>query len=127
MKTIAQQLNVTEFPFIINNSKGNKIYWEDIRGNWYKKEYDSKDNQIYFEDSYGYWFRSEYDLNNNEIYFKNSDGTWYKREYDSNNNLIYYESSNGTIIDNRPQTVELTLDEIAEKFGIDVKLLKIKK
>lgn len=85
MKTIAQQLNVTKFPFIIKDSKGNSIYCQY------------------------------------------SDGYWCKREYDSNSNEIYYESSNGKIIDKRPKTVELTLNEIAEKFNIDVNLLKIKK
>ncbi len=85
MKIIAQQLNVKEFPFIIKDSNGN------------------------------------------EIYFENSDGVWVKREYDSYGNQIYYENSHGKIIDNRPKQVELTLDEIANKFGIDVSQLKIKK
>ena len=85
MKTIAQQLNVTNFPFEIKNSN---------------------DNIIYYENSHGYW---------------------YKREYDSKGNHIYYEDSNGTIRDNRFKEVELTLDEIADKFNINVKDLKIKK
>jgi hypothetical protein len=83
MKTIAQQLNVKEFPFTIKDSKGNTIYWENSNGRWYKKEWDSSGNRIYYEDSEGY------------------------------------------IEDNRP--VELTLDEIATKFGIPVSQLKIKK
>ena len=28
MKTIAQQLNITEFPFIIKDENGNRIYFE---------------------------------------------------------------------------------------------------
>ncbi len=52
-KTIAQQLNVKDFPFTIENKKGNKLY---------------------FEDSYGYWSKSEYDSNGNEIYYENSNG-----------------------------------------------------
>ncbi len=28
MKTIAQQLNITEFPFIINDENRNEIYYE---------------------------------------------------------------------------------------------------
>lgn len=82
--TIAQQLKVKEFPFIIKDSKGNKIYYE------------------------------------------NSNGFWAKYEYDSKGNEIYYENSDGTIVDNRPK-VELTMEEIASKFGIDVNNLKIKK
>jgi hypothetical protein len=67
------------------------------------------------------------DSNGNEIYAENSDGYWIKAEYDSNGNEIYWETSNGAIIDKRPKTVELTMDEIAKKLGIDVNLLKIKK
>lgn len=32
MKTIAQQLNVKEFPFIIRDSKGKEIYRENSNG-----------------------------------------------------------------------------------------------
>ena len=54
MKTIAQQLNVTEFPFEIKDKNGNVIYCENSDGYWYKSEYDSNGNEIYFEDSVGY-------------------------------------------------------------------------
>jgi hypothetical protein len=104
--TIAQQLKIKEFPFIINDHNGNKIYYENSAGFWCKTEFDSNRNIIYFETSYGYWVR---------------------REFDSNGNEIYYENSDGTIIDKRPKPVELTMDEIAKKLGIDVTLLKIKK
>jgi len=53
MKTIAQQLNVTDFPFVIKNKDGNEIYWEDSKRNWFKSEYDSNGNLIYYEDSKG--------------------------------------------------------------------------
>ena len=53
MKTIAQQLNVKDFPFKIKDKNGNVIYSED---------------------SYQYWVKTEYDSNGNLIYFKNSDG-----------------------------------------------------
>ena len=52
-KTIAQQLNVTEFPFEINDSNDNLIYCEYSSGYWAKFEYDSNDNEIYREDSDG--------------------------------------------------------------------------
>ena len=103
--TIAQQLKITEFTFIIKDSKGNEIYYENSNGYWSKSEYDSKGNRIYYEDSDGYWVKSE---------------------YDSKDNRIYYENSNGTIIDRRSK-VELTMDEIATKFEIDVNSLRIKK
>jgi len=84
MKTIAEQLNVKEFPFEIRDKNGNTIYWE------------------------------------------NYDGDWNKYEYDEKGSLIYFEDSSGLIDGNRPKpTVELTMDDIANRLGIDVKLLKI--
>lgn len=103
--TIAQQLNIKDFPFEIKDSKGKTIYRETSDGYWAKCEYDSKGNLIYYEES---------------------DGYWYKREYDSQGNTIYYKDSDGILVDNRHKT-ELTLDEIAQKFGIPVSQLKIKK
>lgn len=66
------------------------------------------------------------DSHGNCIYYENSRGNWFKSEYDARGNLIYYENSEGTIIDKRPKT-ELTMDEIAAKFGVPVSQLKIKK
>ena len=106
--TIAQQLKIKEFPFEIKDSKGNLIYYENSTGYWQKSEFDSDGNLIYFENSTGYWAKSE---------------------FDSKGNLIYLETINDIIIDRcnkRPKT-ELTLDEIAKKFGIPVSQLKIKK
>lgn len=68
MKTRAQQLGVTEFPFTITDSNDNEIYYEDSTGYWSKSEYDSKGNKIYYETSNGYFRKSEYDSNGNEIY-----------------------------------------------------------
>jgi YD repeat-containing protein len=104
--TIAQQLKITEFPFIIKDKKGKEIYYESSTGSWYKYEYDQ---------------------NGNPIYFENSTGGWYKYEYDQNGKAIYCEDSTGFIVDKRPKVVELTLDDIAAKLNIDVNLLKIKK
>ena len=72
--TIAQQLNVKEFPFEIKDSQGNLIYHEDSNGYWSKREYDSQGNIIYFENSEGYWSKGEYDSQGNVIYYENSDG-----------------------------------------------------
>jgi hypothetical protein len=102
MKTIAQQLNVKEFPFEIKDSRGNQIYFEYLNGYWYKREFDSQGNVIYYEDSTGYW---------------------YKNEFDSQGKEIYSENSEGWIIDNRPkptcegQTVEID--------GVKYKLVKV--
>jgi len=56
MKTIAQQLNIKEFPFIIKDKSGNIIYHETSFKYWYKREYDSNGNIIYHENSYGNTF-----------------------------------------------------------------------
>jgi len=81
-KTIAEQLNIKEFPFSIRDKNG---------------------NEIYFEDSKGYWEKREYDFYGNKIYYENSDGYSARREYDSDDKLIYYENSDDEIIDKRPK------------------------
>ena len=126
-ETIAQSLKVKDFPFTIENKNGNTIYYENSNDWWYKREYDSNNKEIYFENSHGVWIKREYDSNNNQIYYETSDGSWYKQEYDSNGNQIYFEDSKGQKIDKRSKSIELTLDEIANKLGINVSQLKIKK
>ena len=51
--TIAQQLNITEFPFEIKDQSGNLIYFENATGYWSKREYDVDGSEIYFENSEG--------------------------------------------------------------------------
>ena len=51
--TIAQQLNITTFPFEIKDNEGRKIYREESDGCWVKFEYDQNGNEIYCEDNYG--------------------------------------------------------------------------
>ena len=80
-KTIAEQLNVTEFPFVIKDKAGLPIYCEH------------SDNT---------WWRSEYDSNGNEKFLLTSEGYSARWEYDSNGNQVYYENSKGEIIGNRP-------------------------
>lgn len=104
MKTIAQQLNIQEFPFQIKDNNNNIIYCEYSDGFSYKQEYDSNNNRIYYETSYGYW---------------------YKQEFDSNNNPIYYENSNGEIINNRPKSIpEYTMEELTKMLGKEFKIKK---
>jgi hypothetical protein len=94
MKTIAEQLNIKEFPFKIKDKDG---------------------NEIYFENSTGFWLKREFDSNGNQTYSENSDGCWVKIEYDLNGNRTYYEKSNGHIIDNRPKSCEGKVVEIDGK------------
>lgn len=110
MKTIAQQLNVKDFPFEIKDKNGKLIYWEDSFGFWAKREYDSNGNEIYYENSDEFWHKSEYDSNGNLVYCENSK-YWVKKEYDSNGKEIYYENSNGVIIDNRLNNRECNVVE----------------
>ena len=100
MKTIAGQLNVTEFPFTIKDKNGNLIYYED---------------------SGRFWVKCKYDSNGNQIYYENSNGYWVKWEFDSNGNEIYYESSTGYIQDKRPKPCE---GKLVEVDGIKYKLVK---
>jgi hypothetical protein len=124
--TIAKQLKVTTFPFVIKDKNGNTIYYETSTGSWSKRERDTNGNTIYWEDSTGYWGKSEYDSRGNEIYREDSTGYWSKSEYDSRGNEIYRENSYGVLFDKRPKVVEMTLQEIADKMGIKVEQLRIK-
>jgi len=68
MKTIAQQLNVKEFPFEIKDKNGNPIYTEYSKGYWEKREYDWDGNQVYYEDSEKKWWKREYNSEGIVIY-----------------------------------------------------------
>jgi YD repeat-containing protein len=125
--TIAQQLNIQQFPFSIKNEAGQEIYIEDAIRNWVKKEYDEQDRTTRYESSSGPWAKWEYDAAGHVTRYEESTGYWYKSEYNTNGRRIYFESEGKVLRDDRPKTVELTMDEIAEKLGIDVNLLKIKK
>ena len=125
-ETIAQLLKIKDFPFSIEDKNNREIYYENSDGYWSKTEYDQNDKLIYFEDSDGYWIKTEYDQNRKEIYYENSNGFWAKSERDQDGNIIYYEDSSGTINDRRPKIIELSLQEVADKFGLNVKNLRIK-
>lgn len=124
--TIAQQLNIKNFPFEIKDKNGKQIYYEESNGFWACCEYNSNHKLNSYKDSTGFWSKNEYDQNGNYIHYEDSTGFWINRECDSDGNTIYYEDSDKNIVDNRPKA-ELTLDEIAKKFGIPVDQLKIKK
>ena len=94
MKTIAQQLNIKEFPFSIKDKYG---------------------KEIYFEASSGFWERKEFDSNGDVIYYEDSDGYWQKWEYEFCGKFIYSEDSNGYIEDNRPKSCEGKVVEIDGK------------
>ena len=58
----------------VYNEQGNKLYYENSDGNWYKGEYNEQGHQIYYEDSKGNWVKYEYDNQGDEIYIEDSDG-----------------------------------------------------
>ena len=102
--TIAKQLNIKVFPFIIKDDAGNQIYYEERDGKWRKYEYDNNRNIIYYEDSSGYWIKKEWGDFGKEIYFENSDGI---------------------IRDNRPNVVpEYTMEELENQLGFNFKIKK---
>jgi len=97
-QTIAQFLNIKEFPFEIKNKAGSRIYYEDSDGYWFKSEYNENENEIYFEDSNGHWYKSEYSKNGNRIYLERfSNEYWYKKEYNENGNMTYFKDSNSNV------------------------------
>tara|TARA_R110002020_G_scaffold173181_2_gene363936 strand:- start:304 stop:486 length:183 start_codon:yes stop_codon:yes gene_type:complete len=53
MKTKAQELGITEFPYEEFDENGNLTYFERRYGDWYKWGHDGNDNEIYWEDNYG--------------------------------------------------------------------------
>jgi YD repeat-containing protein len=122
MKTIAQQLNVTDFPFEIKNNNGNIIYYENSNEFWVKWEFDSNGNPTSYENSDGWWYKCEYDSNEKTIYYEDSSELWIKREYDSLGRVIYYEDSYGHIEDNRPKPC---VDKVVEIDGIKYKLTAV--
>jgi len=73
------------------DSNGNRLYFEESRGEWEEYKYDDNGNQIYYENSEGEWSKREYDNNNNLIFTKQIGGYWEKREYDDIGNLIFIE------------------------------------
>jgi len=119
-----------ELNFInLYNAKGEKHgYWEDYHSNgqlWSKGNYVAGNRHGYFEVYY---------YNGNLMYKVNfvdgkKHGLW--EDYYSNGNLShkgFYDQGNQ--VDYNPdelKQIELTLDEIATKFGISIKQLKIKK
>jgi len=120
--------NESDFPIKIKDKNNNLIYYEDSNREWTKYKYDSNGFEIYYERDNGCWRKKKYDNQGYPIYWENSSGEWFKKEFDDKGNLIYFEDSDGIIKDKRPkQPVELTLYQIAEKLGIEVSQLKIKK
>tara|TARA_R110002012_G_scaffold319645_1_gene540890 strand:+ start:127 stop:372 length:246 start_codon:yes stop_codon:yes gene_type:complete len=74
MKTKAQQLGITKFPYTERDEYGNKTYREYNDGDWCKSEFDENGNKTYREYSSGTWSKREYDENGDETYYENGYG-----------------------------------------------------
>ena len=86
--TIAQQLNITHFPFEIKSPKGRIIYREKSDGYWYRHEFNKEGNITYTIDSLGGWHKYTYDERGNEIRYENSAGGWVITQWDNDNTII---------------------------------------
>jgi YD repeat-containing protein len=93
--TIAQQLNIQQFPFSIKNEAGQEIYCEYENGYWFKREYNSKNGITRYEDSDGDWRSYEYDAQGNMICVKDANGYWDKREYNADGKETRLETFSG--------------------------------
>jgi hypothetical protein len=87
--TIAQQLNITEFPFTIKDDNGRRIYHENRNGDWTKWVYDQYGNEIYYENSNGYVLDNRHENNQPEKWYKIFAPMW----NDGKGNTIRYEIS----------------------------------
>jgi len=93
MKTIAQQLNIKKFPFIIKDVADKEIYRETSQRGWVKREW----------------------AGGKVIRWETSDGFWQKQEWDGDK-VIYREDSDGIIMDKRPKTdVQKAIDFLTKE------------
>ena len=75
MKTKAQELGITDFPYEEYDDNGNVTYWENSRGDWELSVVNDIGNVTYYESSGGYSWNSKFDNDGNEIYCDYNDGT----------------------------------------------------
>jgi len=121
------------------HSNGNLSYKGNfVNGNkhGYWEEYHSDGNLSYkgnYVDGerHGYWEYYYYNGNSYKGNYVDGERHGYWEEYDYNGNLFYkgfYDMGKRVNYNpDEPKQIELTLDEIASKFGINVNQLKIKK
>jgi len=115
-----QDLDI-EYPIILCDADGNKVYYERSDDYWTKSEY--KDgNKVYFEDAYGFWERNEY-KDGKQVYYECSNGSWYNCEYDEEGNEVYFRDSDGYRVDNR-EPVDMTIEEVCKELGRNVRVVE---
>jgi hypothetical protein len=89
--TIAQKLEITQFPYEIKDSKGRQIYYETSDGYWEIQKYDSTGNRITLKNSSGYRVDSVYNENGKCLYNKTATGYSERWEYNEEGRVKRYE------------------------------------
>tara|TARA_R110002012_G_scaffold68563_1_gene178170 strand:- start:10 stop:255 length:246 start_codon:yes stop_codon:yes gene_type:complete len=74
MKTKAQELGITNFPYEEFDENGNETYTERSDGNWWKRKYDNKGYLTYYENCLGTWKNRKYNNKGYLTYVEWSDG-----------------------------------------------------
>lgn len=108
-KTIGMLLEIPLCDYPVSCiSNGLEIYTEDTEHNWLKKVYDKENNLINLERG-------------------NSFGVTYRKEFTYQNGVLISTIDTNGKIENFIQTVEMTMDEIIEKFGYKIKVVNKRK
>jgi hypothetical protein len=107
-ETIAQQLGITRYPFIIYDDRDLQIYYENLEEDgtryWARCEYDERGNRTLRENSRGVSSVREYDDHNRRVYYSSeSEDHWWRKEFNSVGEVIFYETNTGIHIDNRDE------------------------
>ena len=92
--TIAKFLNVSKFPFVINDENGNIIYKEEKSEYWFKRKYENG-MKVYYENSNGSWVEWRYDEEGRNIHYGTSEMYIEHREYDNQGQLTYFGNNKG--------------------------------
>ena len=107
-----------KYPIELFDKDGNKVYYENSTGYWWKCEY-QEGTAVYYEN--GFWWKDELDKDGNKVYSEGKTGFWEKREY-RDGIQVYYEDSNGYIVDNR-KPVDMTMEEVCKELGRNVRIV----
>jgi len=124
------------YPHVTKDSKGNVNHFKGKSGYESWGEYDDRGNMIHFKETSGYECWYDYDKHNNMIHFKSKmTGYEWWREYHENGTESHYRNSygaeswydeKGMKISDPKLVKEVTFEEIAKAFGVDVSKIKIK-
>ena len=93
--TIAEKLEIKDFPFEIKDNMGRLIYSEDEKTQWTRTTYDKMGNETYIEKNDGFWVKTEYNKSGEPISLERSDGIFMKfKDTKGNTTIIRAEKYN---------------------------------